>query len=58
MHRYIKHIILNKKTINVYIFDKKIMTKFIIGKRDDKISNLKINDFIELFYKRFTLVKI
>ena len=52
VHRYVKHIIENKKTIDVYIFDKKIMKKFIIGKRDEKI-NLKLNDFIELFYSRF-----
>jgi hypothetical protein len=35
VHRYVKHIIENKKTINVYIFDKIIMKKFIIGKRND-----------------------
>jgi len=52
-HRYVKHIIENKKTINVYIFDKKLMKKFIIGKRNENIT-LKINDFIELFNKRFT----
>ena len=51
-HRYVKHIIKNKKRINVYIFNKKLMKKFIIGKRDE-ICNLEINDFIELFYKRF-----
>ena len=52
VHRYIKHIIENKKTIEVYIFDKKLMKKFIIGKRDE-IINLEPNDFIELFYSRF-----
>ena len=52
VHRYVKHIIENKKMIDVYIFDKKIMKKFIIAKRDEKI-NLKLNDFIELFYMRF-----
>jgi len=31
------------------------MKKFIIGKRDE-ICNLKINDFIKLFYKRFNCV--
>ena len=55
-HRYIKHIIENKKTIDVYIFDKKIMKKFIIGKRDETI-NLNLNDFIELFNKRFKCTK-
>jgi len=56
VHRYVKHIIENKKTIDVYIFDKKLMKKFIIGKRDE-IVNLEINDFIELFYKRFKCAK-
>ena len=56
-HRYVKHIIENKKTIDVYIFDKKLMKKFIIGKRDE-IVNLKINDLIELFYKRFKCAKV
>lgn len=55
-HRYIKHIIENKKTIDVYIFDKKIMKKFIIGKHDEIIT-LEPNDFIELFYRRFTCAK-
>ena len=54
-HRYVKHIIENKKKINVYMFDKKLMKKFIIGKRDE-ICNLKINDFIKLFYERFNCV--
>ena len=57
VHRYVKHIIENKKTINVYIFDKKLMKKFIIGKRDAEIYNLEIIDFIELFYKRFNCAK-
>jgi|LakMenE18May11ns_1017448.scaffolds.fasta_scaffold9809660_4 disulfide oxidoreductase YuzD len=56
VHRYIKHIIENKKTIEVYIFDKKLMKKFIIGKRDE-IINLEPNDFIELFYSRFKCEK-
>jgi hypothetical protein len=33
------------------------MKKFIIGKRDE-IVNLKINDLIELFYKRFKCAKV
>ena len=57
VHRYIKHIIENKKTINVYIFDKNLMKKFIIGKRDE-IINLKLNDFIELFNRRFRCTKV
>lgn len=33
------------------------MKKFIIGKRHE-IVNLKIIDFIELFYKRFKCAKV
>jgi hypothetical protein len=51
-HRYVKHLIDNKKTIKVYIFDKKLMKKFVIGKRNEKFT-FEINDFIELFEKRF-----
>lgn len=52
VHRYVKSVLSNKKTVDVYIFDKKLMKKFIVGKRGEKI-NLKINDYIELFQKRF-----
>jgi len=52
MHRYVKHIFENKKTINVYIFDKNLMKKFVIAKHNEEIK-LEINDFIELFNKRF-----
>ena len=52
VHRYVKSVLSNKKTVDVYIFDKKLMKKCIVGKRGEKI-NLKINDYIELFQKRF-----
>jgi len=52
VHRYVKQIIENKQTINAYIFDKHLMKKFVIGKRDEKI-DLQLNDFIELFTRRF-----
>ena len=52
VHRYVKSVLRNKKTVDVYIFDKKLMKKCIVGKRGEKI-NLKINDYIELFQKRF-----
>ena len=51
-HRYVKMYIENKKNINVYIFDNKLIKKFIIGKRNEKI-DLQINDYIELFNRRF-----
>jgi len=52
MHRYVKSVLSSKKTVDVYIFDKKLMKKFIVGKRGEKI-NLKLNDYIELYQKRF-----
>ena len=52
VHRYVKSILTNKKTIDVYMFDKKLMKKFIVGKRGEKI-NLKLNDYIGLYEKRF-----
>ena len=52
VHRYVKSVLSNKKTVDVYIFDKKLMKKCIVGKRGEKI-NLKINDYIEVFQKRF-----
>jgi len=54
VHRYLKQIIENKKTVSVYIFDKQLMKKFIIGKRG-KENDLQLNDYIELFNKRFKL---
>lgn len=51
-HRYVKSVLNNKKTVDVYIFDTKLMKKFIIGKRGEKI-NLNLNDYIELYEKRF-----
>ena len=52
MHRLVKSVINNKKTIDAYMFDKKLMKKFIVGARDEKI-NLKLNDYIELYNQRF-----
>ena len=54
VHRYVKHLINDKKYIMVYVFDKKTMKKFIVAKRNEEIK-LKINDFIELFNKRFNI---
>ena len=52
MHRFVKSVLNNKSTIDVYIFDKKIMKKFIIGTLGKK-QNLTISDYIELYQKRF-----
>lgn len=52
MHRLVKSVINNKKIIDAYVFDKKLMKKFIVGARYEKI-NLKLNDYIELYNQRF-----
>ena len=52
VHRYIKQILENKKTIQVYVFDKQLMKKFIVGKRGEE-NDLQLNDYIELFTRRF-----
>ena len=53
VHRYIKSKLLNKKNIKVYIFDNKLLNKFIIDKTGNYDIKLEINEFIELFYKNF-----
>jgi hypothetical protein len=55
MHRLAKTYIKKKKYINVYIFDKELMKKFIVGKNNewDKVDNMKIYDIIDLYVKRF-----
>jgi hypothetical protein len=54
VHRFAKSIINNNKEIDVYMFDKKLMKKFIVGKRGENI-NLQLNDYIELYNQRFRL---
>jgi disulfide oxidoreductase YuzD len=56
VHRYVKHILEYKKTIRVYMFDKQLMKKFILGKRDEPYS-FGIHDLIEMFHQRFTMCK-
>ena len=53
VHRYIKSKLLNKKTIKAYIFDDKLLNKFIINKTGDYNTKLEINEYIEFFYKKF-----
>jgi hypothetical protein len=52
VHRYIKYILNKKKTINVIMFDEKMMKKFIISKYNEK-KECQICNIIELFIKRF-----
>ena len=51
VHRYIKSKLLNKK--KEYIFDDKLLNKFIVNKTGDYNTKLEINEYIELFYKKF-----
>ena len=53
VHRYIKSKLLNKKIIKAYIFDDKLLNKFIVNKTGDYNTKLEINEYIELFYKKF-----
>ena len=54
VHRLSKAVLLNKKYINAYIFDKKLMKKFIVAKRDqwDKVNEIKIYQYIILYIER------
>ena len=56
-HRLTKSYILNKKTIKVFIFDDKIMNKFVVNaKKDyDYVNNLRLYEYIKLFIKNFKL---
>jgi hypothetical protein len=45
--------ILNKKSIKAYIFDNELLNKFIINKTGNYDFKLEINEYIELFYKKF-----
>ena len=56
-HRLTKSYILNKKTIKVFLFDDKIMNKFVVNaKKDyDYVNNLRLYEYIKLFIKNFKL---
>lgn len=55
IHRLSKAYLNNIKYIKAYIFDKKLMKKFIIGKSGDwgKVDELKVYHFIILYVERF-----
>lgn len=55
VHRLTKCYIQKKKNINVYIFDKPLLKKFLLDKNKNyhKVKKLTVNDLIELFYSRF-----
>lgn len=50
---YIKTMMLKKKTINAYVFDNKLMKKFIINKTGKYDVKMETNEYIELFNKLF-----
>lgn len=55
VHRLTKSVLENKKYIKAYDLDSKLMRKFLIGTDGNwrRASEININVFIELFYKRF-----
>lgn len=53
-HRLAKAYLKGYKKIKIYNFDNKLLNKFYLGNNFDKISNLKLYEYISLFYKRFT----
>ena len=53
VHRYVKAMMLKKKTINAYVFDNKLMKKFIINKTGNYDVKMETNEYIELFNKLF-----
>lgn len=57
VHRLTKSVLLEKKYINAYVFDNKLMKEFIIAKHNDwnKVDNLKTYQFIILYVERFMM---
>jgi hypothetical protein len=56
LHRIIKSKMLEKKTIKAYVFDEKLLNKFVVdrnGNNNCHFTKMDINEYIELFYKRF-----
>ena len=52
-HRYVKHILENKKKIAAYVFDNKTLKRFLVGKTED-MGKITENELIELVKKRFS----
>lgn len=55
-HRLTKAKLIGNKNIRAYKFSSALLKKFLIDDQNNwnKVDSLKINDFIELFYKKFT----
>ena len=54
VHRFTKAKLLNKKTIDVYIFDNELLKKFIINQTGNYNVKIELHEYIELFYKKFS----
>jgi disulfide oxidoreductase YuzD len=56
MHRLSKSILTNQTRIKAYVFDKELMTKFLVNKTGDwkKVDDIGIHQFIEMYVKKFT----
>lgn len=54
-HRLCKALLAKKKTIKAVVSSNKLLNKFLINKTGNMkvVNNMEINDYIELFYKRF-----
>ena len=55
IHRLAKSHLLNKKHINAYVFNNKLLKQFVLGGKADYKSVLKLTiyDYIQMFNKRF-----
>ena len=53
VHRYVKALMLKKKTINAYVFDHRLMKKFIIDTSGNYNVKIETNEYIERFNKLF-----
>ena len=53
VHRYVKAMTLKKKTINAYVFDSRLMKKFIIDTSGNYNIKIETNEYIERFNKLF-----
>lgn len=55
MHRLVKAKMMKKKTIKAYVFDDKLMAKFLLDSKGNwkKVDNLETYIYIEMFIKKF-----
>ena len=55
MHRLSKVFLENRTHINAYVFDEKLMQKFIIGNKGewDRVNKMQTYEFIDLYVRRF-----